>query len=227
MTIRSKFGRKSTKRRPKSSENRPKFALKRFWVLKAVSGTPRDALGTHPGRLRAAPGSILERPGRAKSNREPSKSASWAVLGRSEESLEGHSVVKACGKHVRNDFWDARLSKNHSISCVSPLVGWFYCARPCRTQNPRKSKRFGFQNRVQGPFERASRAQKRPVRAKKFARSAFGASENLKVSANESTSSEQERLQAAKTRAPPEAPEAFFGNFEMDFLKVCQDKKFN
>ena len=71
MTIRSKFGRESTKRRPKSSENRRKFALKRFWVLKAVSGTPRDALGTHPGRLRAAPGSILERPGRAKSNRDP------------------------------------------------------------------------------------------------------------------------------------------------------------
>ena len=159
MTIRSKFGRKSTKRRPKSSENRRKFALKRFWVLKAVSGTPRDALGTHPGRLRAAPGSILERPGRAKSNREPSKSASWAVLGRSEESLEGHSVVKACGKHVRNDFWDARLSKNHSISCVSPLVGWFYCARPCRTQNPRKSKRFGFQNR---PQERPGDPKSRP-----------------------------------------------------------------
>ena len=83
-------------------------------------------------------------------------------------------------------------------------------------EKPRKSRRFGFQNRVRGPFERASRAQKRPVRAKKFARSACGASENLKVSANESTSSEQERLQAAKTRAPPEAPEAFFGNFEMD-----------
>ena len=37
------------------------------------------------------------------------------------------------------------------------------------------------------------------------------------VSANEGTSSEQERLRAAKARAKPEASEAIFGIFEMDF----------
>ena len=68
----------------------------------------------------------------------------------------------------------------------------------------------------QGRSEEQVRAQKRPARAQIHARSALGASEKFKVCANEGPSSEQERLRAAKTRAKPEGPEAFFGNFEMD-----------
>ena len=70
----------------------------------------------------------------------------------------------------------------------------------------------------QGRSEEQVRAQKRPARAQIHARSALGASEKFKVCANEGPSSEQERLRAAKTRAKPEGPEAFFGNFEMDFF---------
>ena len=59
---------------PKSTENRRKFNLGRFWALQAVSGTRRDALGTAPARPKAASKPILGRPGRAKSGQEPSES---------------------------------------------------------------------------------------------------------------------------------------------------------
>ena len=65
--------RKSMKNRSKSKKNRGKFHLRQFWAHGAVSGTRWDTLGMRPGRPKLASGPILERPGRAKSGREPSK----------------------------------------------------------------------------------------------------------------------------------------------------------
>jgi len=53
--------------RRKNGPNRQKIALGRCWVSKTVSGTRRGAFGTRPGRTKAGPGSILGRPGHAKS----------------------------------------------------------------------------------------------------------------------------------------------------------------
>ena len=69
-------------------ENRCKIDLGRFWALKAVSETHRDALGTDPERQKKAAGLILERPGRAKSTWEPAKSLPGPVLGRSRTTPE-------------------------------------------------------------------------------------------------------------------------------------------
>ena len=139
-------------------------------------------------------------------------------------STRGARLCRHSASETRSQRFHAclMLRKPQFLQCL-PHVWAILPQAAVMREKPRKSRRFGFQNRVRGPFERASRAQKRPVRAKKFARSACGPSENLKVSANESTSSEQERLQAAKTRAPPEASEAILSNFEIDvsnFLKT-------
>ena len=186
-----------------------------------------------------APGSAGNAPGRARNGRW---TPSWVVLGamlavlgamlavwdakltargapRTLRSERGARLCRHSASETRSQRIHTRLvpRKPQFLPCLTPV--WAILPRAAvMHEKPRKSKHFGFQNRVRGPFERASRARKRPVRAKKFARSACGASENLKVSANESTSSEQERLQAAKTRAPPEGSEAIFGNFEMDSL---------
>ena len=68
--------------------NRLKFDLGRFWALKTISGTRRDALGTGPGRQKAAPGPILGRPGRAKIAGEPAKRRPGPVPGRSRTTPE-------------------------------------------------------------------------------------------------------------------------------------------
>ena len=175
-----------------------------------------------------APGSAGNAPGRARNGRW---TPSWAVLGamlavlgamlavwdakltargapRTLRSARGARLCRHSASETRLQRIHTRLvpRKPQFLPCLTPV--WAILPRAAvMREKPRKSRRFGFQNRVRGPFERASRAQKRPVRAKKFARSAFRASENLKVSANESTSSEQERLQAAKGRAKPESAE--------------------
>ena len=63
----------------KSTKNRRKFHLRRFGTLGTVLETRWDALGTSPGRPKLASGLILERPGRAKSGREPSESVPGPV----------------------------------------------------------------------------------------------------------------------------------------------------
>ena len=73
---------------PKSTKNRCKINLGRFWALKAVSGTHRGALRTGPGRQTKDPGPILGRPGRAKRAWEPAKSLPRPVLGRSQTTPE-------------------------------------------------------------------------------------------------------------------------------------------
>ena len=82
-------------------ENRCKIDLGRFWALKAVSETHRDALGIDPGRQKKAAGPILEHLGRAKSTWEPAKSLpgpvlgqSWTILERSPSALGALSAVE-------------------------------------------------------------------------------------------------------------------------------------
>ena len=86
--IRRKIGRKSTKNRAKSSKNRRKIALGRFWALKAISGMRRDALGTARGRPNVAQRPILRRPGRAKSGQDTSKSVPGPLRRRSRTAPE-------------------------------------------------------------------------------------------------------------------------------------------
>ena len=69
-------------------ENRCKIDLGRFWALKAVSETHRDALRIDPGRQKKAAGPILKHLGRAKSTWEPAKSLPGPVLGQSRTTLE-------------------------------------------------------------------------------------------------------------------------------------------
>ena len=69
-------------------ENRCKIDLGRFWALKAVSETHRDALRIDPGRQKKAAGPILEHLGRATSTWEPAKSLPGPVLGQSWTTLE-------------------------------------------------------------------------------------------------------------------------------------------
>ena len=69
-------------------ENRCKTDLGRFWALKAVSETHRDALRIDPGRQKKAAGPILEHLGRAMSTWEPAKSLPGPVLGQSRTILE-------------------------------------------------------------------------------------------------------------------------------------------
>ena len=66
--------RKSLKNRAKSTKNRWKIDLGRFWASKPGSGTRRGAFGTRLGRAKADPRAILGRPGLAKSGRETPKS---------------------------------------------------------------------------------------------------------------------------------------------------------
>ena len=205
---------------PKIDENSTKCcsgalqaALGRSGFRRERAGTrserPLDAklgrLGHHIGRL----GRYVGRVGRQVDG-----------PGRSQDAPKRTRSTTLSPQRVRNAFaansHASGAAKTTVFACLPPVWAILQRAAVMR-EKLRKSRRFGFENRVRGPFERASRAQKRPVRAKKFARSACGASENLKVSANESTSSEQERLQAAKTRAPPEASEGILSNFEMDF----------
>ena len=165
-----------------------------------------------------APGSAGNAPGRARNGRwTPSwvvlgamlavLGAMLAVLGamlavwdakltargapRTLRSARGARLCRHSASETRSQRIHTRLVLRtpQFLQCLPPV--WAILPRAAvMREKPRKSRRFGFQNRVRGPFERASRARKRPVRAKKFARSACGASENLKVSANESTSSE-------------------------------------
>ena len=86
---------KSAKNRAKSTKNRRKIALGRFWASKAVSGTRRGAFGTRPGLAKAGPGAILGRPGRAKSGRETPKSDPGTVSRRSQARAE--RCRSACG----------------------------------------------------------------------------------------------------------------------------------
>ena len=72
----------------KSIKNRCKIDFGRFWALKAVSETHRDALGTDPEHQKKAAGLILERPGWATSTWEPAKSLPGPVLGQSRTTLE-------------------------------------------------------------------------------------------------------------------------------------------
>ena len=119
---RPKIDRKSTENRPKSVKNRRKFVLGRFWVLEAVSGTRRDALGTGPGRQKAAPGPILGRRGRAKNDREPAKSLPGPVPGRSRTTPERcpsafstpGAVERACRTNFRRFCTIA-----HTLRCAS------------------------------------------------------------------------------------------------------------
>ena len=67
-----------------------------------------------------------------------------------------------------------------------------------------------------GHSEEQVRAQKRPSRAKMHARSAFGASENFLVSANEATSSEKARPVPPRSERAPEHREGKFRNLRMD-----------
>ena len=187
-----------------------------------------------------APGSAGNAPGRARNGRwTPSwvvLGAMWAVLGamlavwdakltargapRTLRSARGARLCRHSASETRSQRFHARLvlRKPQFLQCLPPV--WAILPRAAvMREKPRKSRRLGFQNRVRGPFERASRAQKRPVRAKKFARSACGASENLKVSANESTSSEQERLDPPRSARAPERPRGNFGIFEWIFFK--------
>ena len=62
------------KNRAKSTKNRWKIDLGRFWASKPGSGTRRGAFGTRLGRAQAGSRAILGRPGLAKSGRETSKS---------------------------------------------------------------------------------------------------------------------------------------------------------
>ena len=71
----------------KSIKNRCKIDLGRFWALKAVSETHRDALELGPKRQKNTAGPILRRPGRAKSAWEPAKSLPGPVLGQSRTTL--------------------------------------------------------------------------------------------------------------------------------------------
>ena len=73
---------------PKSTQNRCKIDLGRFWALEAVSETHRDALELDLRCQKNTAGPILGRPGRARSAWEPAKSLPWPVLGRSRTTSE-------------------------------------------------------------------------------------------------------------------------------------------
>ena len=101
--IRREILRISTKTEPKSTKNRCKIDLGRFLALKTVSGTRRDALGTGPGRQKKTPGSILGRPGRAKSAWEPVKSLLGPVLGRSRTTSKRSLSALSAPSAVEHD----------------------------------------------------------------------------------------------------------------------------
>ena len=91
---RSEIGEQSTKIDKTSSKNRSGAvlgALNRFG----------DALGTVPRRPKAAPGPILEHPGRAKSSRESSKSVPWPDPRRTWAALERYPSAFGTSSHVK------------------------------------------------------------------------------------------------------------------------------
>ena len=163
---------------------------------KAVSGTRPDALGTAFGRPNAAPRPIGGRPGRARSGQEPPKSVPEAPQRRSK-SLRHHSQdARKCRSRCQTQseapldgFLNVFGRRAEAPKCVSyrscqcfidvgrfvrrTLVAWKNLEkRPfrCRKSRPGASR---------GASDEQVRAPKRPVRAKKRARSASGASENL------------------------------------------------
>ena len=145
-----------------------------------------------------APGSAGNAPGHTRNGRW---TPSWVVLGamlavlgamlavwdtkltargapRTLRSARGARLCRHSASETRSQRIHTRLvpRKPQFLPCLTPV--WAILPRAAvMREKPRKSRRFGFQNRVRGPFERASRAQKRPVRAKKRARSASGASD--------------------------------------------------
>ena len=186
-------------------------------ALRTVSGTRRDALGTGPGRPKKTPGPIFGRPGRPKAFGDRPKTSpggSWDVPRRLRSGPRAHLVHRALSSTPAERFCVVFVvsRKSSKLKIRAPtqcFVSLGQCThRPCASvEPPRKSSRFGLQNRArERPGDPKSSAGG-PDRAKMRARSASGASENLKVGASEQLRARKRDPGPPKSERAPEHPE--------------------
>ena len=102
---RAKIEPRSMQNRPKINQNRRKYDLGQLWALKIVSGSCRDALGTHSGCPKTMSGPILGRQRQAKCGRETSKIVLGEVRRRSQTTLEPWLSVGRVSSTITRSFW--------------------------------------------------------------------------------------------------------------------------
>ena len=165
-----KIGRKSTKILAKSTKNRRNIDVGPFWALKTVLGTRPDALRTACGRPNVAQRPILRRPERAKSGQETSKSVPGSPRRRSQTASEqcqsafgASSIIeRACGVIFHRFCIVARKLRSAFRIGFYSTFSMSQAIRTARAsvEKNRKSRRFGFQNRV---WERPGDPKSRPM----------------------------------------------------------------
>ena len=165
---------KSIENPSKSTKNRRKFHLRRFGTLGTVLETRWDALGTSPGRPKLASGLILERPGRAKSGREPSESVPGPVPRGSRTGPQRcPSVfgVSSAAEHAHGTIVGRFCIGARKLRCVFRIS--FYsvllASSDLRHERVRAAKRFENQRVSASKIEpRSVRASQNRARAARF-----------------------------------------------------------
>ena len=225
-----KFDEKSFEYRRKRSPNRRKIDAKLilggFWRSKPF----RERAGTRLGRVRDAQKRPRDRSSgvrggpRAFGDRpKASPGGSQDAPGRLRSHPRAHLVHRALSstlaERFRIVFVVSRKSSKLKIRAPTQcFVSLGQCThRPCASvEPPRKSSRFGLQNRArERPGDPKSSAGG-PDRAKMRARGAPGASENLKVSASGRLRARKRVPVPPRSERSPEASEGFFRNLRMD-----------
>ena len=205
--------RKSIQIHQQSTKNQQTCDVWRFWALKAGLGRRRDTLGTGLGRQKTGPGPILGRPGRAKSAWEPAKSLPRSVLGRSwttpersPSALGAPSAVEHARGAILRCFWRVEQKLAAQNSCAHAVF-----REPRAMSAPTVCKRrktlqimLFWPPKLSPGAPGRHKIDRRRARSSENARSkCLRGLENLKVSANEATSSEKARPVPPKSARSP------------------------
>ena len=209
---------------PTSTKNRCQIDLGRLWALETVSGTRSGRVWDAKRRPRDRSWGVRGGPRASGNQPKVSTGGSWDAPVRFRSGPQAHVVHRALLSTLAERFCvvfvvSCKSSKLKIRAPTQCFVGLGQCThRPCASvEKPRKSSRFGSQNRAQERRGDPKLSAGEPDRAKMRAPSASRASENLKVSANEAIASEKARPVPPKCARTPEHAEGFYRNLRMDF----------
>ena len=214
----SKISKKPSQVDEKSSKNRSWPVLGVQGRLGDASGRVRDAPGTRQSRPRSdlgTPRACQERPGDAQErSRDGLKTVPGACGAMSERvRREKHRRVRH-----RNDFslflsCRAKAPMCCSYQFLQCFVGFERCKQRTRTrsENARKSRRFGLQNRARERPGDPKSSPGGPVRATKREKVARSSSMFLEACANGPTKRARASFLADKSAPPTEATQCWYG----------------
>ena len=194
---RMKIERKSTKSRSEITEKPSQIDEKslenRSWPVLGVqarfrdaSGRVRDATWTRQSRLKSdlgTPRARQERPGDVQERARDGPKTLPGPSGAMSECVRRDKQSRTRHRNVFSSFLSCRAKAPMccSYQFLQCFVGFERCKQRtrARSENARKSRRFGLQNRARERPGDPKSSPSGPVRAIKRARSASGASENL------------------------------------------------